>query len=41
MLFTSADNYVIAPNDKTAHSQESVAMLLAAGIAVDTVYKEK
>ena len=40
-LFTSADNYVIALNDKTAHSQESVAMLLAAGIAVDTVYKEK
>jgi uncharacterized protein YxjI len=40
-LFTSADNYVIALNDQTAHSQESVAMLLAAGIAVDTVYKEK
>jgi uncharacterized protein YxjI len=37
-IFTSADNYVIhlAPGQP----QEAVALLLAAGIAIDTVYKE-
>ena len=40
-LFTTADNYAIALNETAPKSQESVAMLLAAGIAVDTVYKEK
>jgi len=40
-LFTTADNYVIALNETAAHTRESVAMLLAAGLAVDTVYKEK
>jgi uncharacterized protein YxjI len=40
-LFTTADNYVIALNETAARTRESVAMLLAAGLAVDTVYKEK
>ena len=40
-LFTTADNYAIALNETAPRNQESVAMLLAAGIAVDTVYKEK
>jgi uncharacterized protein YxjI len=40
-LFTTADNYAIALNETAPMSRESVAMLLAAGLAVDTVYKEK
>ena len=38
-LFTSADNYMIALNGQPepAHA----ALLLAAGLAIDTVYKEK
>lgn len=40
-LFTTADNYAIALNEQAGRSPESVAMLLAAGLAVDTVYKEK
>jgi len=40
-LFTTADNYAIALNETAPRSQETVAMLLAAGLAVDTVYKEK
>ncbi len=38
-LFTSADNYIISLNEE--HSPENAALLLAAGLAVDTVYKEK
>ena len=37
-FFTSADNYVI--NLAQGQSQEAVLILLAAGIAIDTVYKE-
>ncbi len=37
-LFTSADNYIIAL--KGASSPDRSALLLAAGLAVDTVYKE-
>jgi uncharacterized protein YxjI len=40
-FFTTADNYAIALNETAPRSQETVAMLLAAGLAVDTVYKEK
>jgi uncharacterized protein YxjI len=40
-LFTTADNYAIALNEQAGRSPEAVAMLLAAGLAVDTVYKEK
>jgi uncharacterized protein YxjI len=38
-LFTSADNYVIAVEDPEAGDDAS-ALLLAAGLAIDTVYKE-
>lgn len=38
-LFTSADNYLIALNEKS--SPEEAMLLLAAGLAVDIVYKEK
>jgi len=37
-FFTSADNYVI--NLAQGHSQEAMLILMAAGIAIDTVYKE-
>jgi uncharacterized protein YxjI len=37
-LFTTADNYIIAL--KGANSPERSALLLAAGLAVDTIYKE-
>lgn len=40
-LFTSADQYVIALNDEGESRGKGVKiMLLAAGIAIDTVYKE-
>jgi uncharacterized protein YxjI len=38
-LFTSADNYIIALTDGDGAS--STALLLAAGLAIDIVYKEK
>jgi hypothetical protein len=38
-LFTSADNYVISING--APSREMSILLLASGLAVDTVLKEK
>lgn len=38
-LFTSADNYIITLNQESAPAK--VILLLAAGLAVDTVYKEK
>jgi uncharacterized protein YxjI len=38
-LFTSADNYVI--NVAAGQSQEFMVLLLAAGIAIDTIYKER
>ncbi len=37
-LFTSADNYVIALTQEPKPSE--AILLLAAGLAVDTVYKE-
>jgi len=40
-LFTSADNYVIALNETAAIRPDAAPLLLAAGIAIDTVYKEK
>jgi len=40
-LFTSADNYLIAINDMGEVQQTSTALLLAAGLAIDTVFKEK
>jgi len=38
-LFTSADNYIISLNGET--SQAKSLLLLAAGLAIDVVYKEK
>jgi len=38
-LFTTADNYIIAL--KGAPTRERNTLLLAAGLAIDTVYKEK
>jgi uncharacterized protein YxjI len=38
-LFTSADNYIISLNGEPEQSQAT--LLLAAGLAIDTVYKEK
>jgi uncharacterized protein YxjI len=39
-LFTSADNYVIALTDGSPGNPALAALLLAAGIAIDTVFKE-
>ncbi len=40
-LFTSADTYVIALSDRAAQVQHQSALLLAAGLAIDIVFKEK
>jgi uncharacterized protein YxjI len=40
-LFTSADNYIITLTDSQTATPENTALLLAAGIAVDIVFKEK
>lgn len=40
-LFTSADTYVIALDERRPLPGNSAALLLAAGLAIDTVYKEK
>jgi uncharacterized protein YxjI len=39
-LFTSADNYIIALSDHTGASPETSALLLAAGLSIDIVFKE-
>ena len=39
-LFTSADNYMISLNDQVAEQPDQASLLLAAGLAVDIVYKE-
>lgn len=40
-LFTSADTYAIALDPSAASDQDLSALLLAAGLAIDTVFKEK
>ena len=40
-LFTSADTYAIALSDAAAMKPDVAPLLLAAGLAIDTVYKEK
>ena len=40
-LFTSADNYIIALNETAAIRPDAAPLLLAAGLAIDTVFKEK
>jgi len=39
-LFTSADNYIISINDPGASNPDTTALLLAAGLSIDVVYKE-
>lgn len=39
-LFTSADNYVITLNDQTGAETKTTMLLLAAGIALDMIFKE-
>ena len=40
-LFTTADTYVITISDAAAGRREIAQLLLAAGLAIDTVFKEK
>jgi uncharacterized protein YxjI len=40
-LFTSADNYIIALDDSLQQNPAIVALLLAAGLAIDVVFKER
>ena len=40
-LFTNADMYVIALNDAATGRRDVAQLLLAAGLAIDTVFKEK
>lgn len=40
-LFTTADTYVISISDAAAGRREVAQLLLAAGLAIDTVFKEK
>lgn len=40
-MSTSADNYMIAITDSAKRDAGAKALLLAAGIAIDTIYKEK
>lgn len=40
-LFTTADTYVISLGDAAAGRRETAQLLLAAGLAIDTVFKEK
>jgi len=39
-LFTSADNYIISLSDLSGSSNDASALLLAAGLAIDVVFKE-
>ena len=39
-LFTSADNYMIALDERIPMAPDAAALLLAAGLAIDTVYNE-
>jgi uncharacterized protein YxjI len=40
-LFTSADNYVIAADETSVLGADQTALLLAAGLAIDIIFKEK
>jgi len=39
-MFTTADNYMISLNDQVAGQPDQAPLLLAAGLAIDIVYKE-
>lgn len=40
-LFTSADNYIIALSDLSGANPETSSLLLAAGLSIDIVFKER
>lgn len=40
-LFTSADNYIVALNENLSQNPAILALLLAAGLAIDIVFKER
>lgn len=40
-LFTSADNYIVSLSDDVSSNPALATLLLAAGLAIDTVFKEK
>jgi len=40
-LFTTADTYVIAIDERAAANRQTASLLLAAGLAIDVVFKEK
>jgi len=40
-LFTSADNYIVTIADNVRDLTAYAGLLLAAGVAIDTIYKEK
>ena len=40
-LFTNADNYLISMHDMGETQAASNALLLAAGLAIDTVFNER
>ncbi len=40
-IFTTADTYVISISDRARGDREVAQLLLAAGLAIDTVFKEK
>jgi hypothetical protein len=40
-LFSSADNYIISITDVAGAGQGASALLLAAGLAIDIVFKEQ
>ena len=40
-LFTSADNYIIALNETAAIRPDAAPLLLAAGLAIDKVFKQR
>src|SRR5262249_15571431 len=40
-LFTSADNYIVSLSETAARNVEQTGLLLAAGLAIDLVFKER
>lgn len=40
-LFTSADNYIVALNETLSGDPDQTALMLAAGLAIDIVFKER
>ena len=40
-LFTSADNYMISLSDASGSNPTMAGLLLAAGLAIDIIFKER